>query len=89
MTKAQKKRARKVAAEDERNDRIKAQAEKEHASQVAMLIMHDDNSAMIQVFKTGRNPTMRTLGRVHGISICPMHETTCRDDFALGPISHH
>ena len=53
----------------------------------AMLYMHDDNPAMIQVCRTGRNPTMRTLGRVHGISIAAMHEAMFRDDFRLGPIA--
>ena len=48
--------------------------------------MHDDNTAMIQVCRTGRNPTMRTLGRVHGISINTMHEALFRQDFRVGPI---
>ena len=48
--------------------------------------MHDDNTAMIAVFKTGRNPTMRTLGRTHGVSIRAMHEATVSPDFELGPI---
>ena len=51
----------------------------------AKLIMHDDNSAMIQVFRSGKNPTMRTLGRVFGVSLSSMHEMTRRSDFALGP----
>ena len=33
------------------------------------LCFNGDNSAMIQVCLTGRNPTMRHLGRTHGISI--------------------
>ena len=33
------------------------------------LHMHGDNEAILQVCRTGRNPTMRHLGRTHGISI--------------------
>ena len=33
-----------------------------------------DNQAMIEVVRTGRNPTMRHLGRVHGVSIGFLHE---------------
>ena len=32
------------------------------------------NQAMISVVRTGRNPTMRHLGRVHGVCIGFMHE---------------
>ena len=51
------------------------------------LYMHDDNEAMIAVCRTGRNATMRTLGRVHGVSTRALHEATLRMDFALGFIS--
>ena len=33
-----------------------------------------DNQAMMEVIRTGRNPTMRQLGRVHGVGIGFMHE---------------
>ena len=33
------------------------------------LICHEDNTTMIGVCKTGRNPTMRHIGRVHRIAI--------------------
>ena len=33
------------------------------------MYLHEDNQAAIQVFKTGRNPTMRHLGRTHKIDI--------------------
>ena len=36
--------------------------------------MREDNQAMIQVMKTGRNPTMRTLPRVHRVDIAWLHE---------------
>ena len=37
--------------------------------QPARIIYHEDNDAMIQVVEIGRNPTMRHVGRIHGISI--------------------
>ena len=33
------------------------------------LTVHEDNQAMIRACYTGKNPTMRYLGRVHRISI--------------------
>jgi hypothetical protein len=38
------------------------------------LIHFVDNQSMIAVVRTGRNPTMRHLGRVHGVSIGFWHE---------------
>ena len=38
------------------------------------LVHYIDNQAMIEVVRTGRNPTMRHLGRVHGVAIGFMHE---------------
>ena len=37
-------------------------------------IFHEDNQAMIRVCETGRNPTMRHLGRTHGVSVAWLHE---------------
>jgi len=37
-------------------------------------IFHEDNESMIQILRTGRNPTMRQLGRVHRVAIAVMHE---------------
>jgi hypothetical protein len=42
-------------------------------------VFHEDNHAMIQVIKTGRNPTTRHLHRVHRISVARLHER-------LGPV---
>ena len=39
-----------------------------------MAFFHEDNQAMIRVCETGKNPTMRHLGRTHGISIAWLHE---------------
>ena len=31
--------------------------------------MHGDNSASISIARTGKNPTMRHMGRTHGVSL--------------------
>ena len=41
------------------------------------------NQAMMEVIRTGRNPTMRHLGRVHGVCIGFMHE-----QYKLAPDDH-
>ena len=33
------------------------------------LVVHEDNQAMLRVIETGRNPTMRYLGRTHRVSV--------------------
>ena len=38
------------------------------------LVVHEDNQAMIRVMQTGRNPTMRYLGRTRRISVAWLHE---------------
>eukprot|EP00974_Lingulodinium_polyedra_P029591 2851022-Lingulodinium_polyedra.AAC.1 len=38
------------------------------------VLFHEDNSAMIRVIKTGRNPILRYLHRTHRISIAVLHE---------------
>ena len=40
----------------------------------AVLVFHEDNQAMIRVCQTGRNPTMRHLGRTHRVSVAWLHE---------------
>ena len=37
-------------------------------------MMHEDNKAMILIVLSGRNPTMRHLGRVHRVSVQWLHE---------------
>ena len=39
-----------------------------------VLIFHEDNTAMIQVCKTGKNPTLRHLGRTHRVDVHWLHE---------------
>ena len=43
------------------------------------LQVHEDNTAMIQCVKTGKNPTMRYLHRTHRVSVGWLHEAF-RDD---------
>jgi hypothetical protein len=45
---------------------------------------HEDNQAAIQVIKTGRNPTMRHLGRTHKIDIGWLHNVFARGLCSLG-----
>ena len=35
---------------------------------------HEDNTALIRVIRTGHNPTLRHLGRTHGVDIASMRE---------------
>ena len=56
-------------------------------SKTARLIFHEDNTAMISVCKNGRNPTMRWLGRVHGISINFLHQEVKKPYVLLGHIA--
>ena len=37
-------------------------------------IFHEDNTAMIQVIRTGRSPTMKHLHRVHRVCVATLHE---------------
>ena len=83
---ATQKRDRKEAGIARREEAFKQQVGEISFDPKAKIYMHDDNTAMIQVCRTGRNPTMRTLGRVHGISVSAMHDATFRGDFVLGPI---
>ena len=36
--------------------------------------LHEDNQAMERIIQTGRNPTMKTLPRCHGVNINFLHE---------------
>ena len=46
-------------------------------------ILKEDNDAAIRVMNTGRNPTMKQLHRVHGVSISSLHEIVSKDKKAL------
>ena len=43
-------------------------------SEVEGFTFHEDNTTMISVCNTGRNPTMRHIGRTHKVSIAWLHE---------------
>ena len=51
---------------------------------MAIIYLHEDNSAMISVAKRGANPTMRHLGCVHGISVNWIYQGCSKDYVALG-----
>ncbi len=42
--------------------------------QDVVCLFHEDNAAMIQVCKTGKNPTMRHMGRTHRVDVLWLHE---------------
>ena len=46
-------------------------------------MLREDNDAAIRVMTTGRNPTMKQLHRVHGVSISYLHEIVSKDKKAL------
>ena len=47
------------------------------------LQFHEDNQAMIQICKNGRSPTMRHLGRTHGIKLAYLHDSFTNGRFNL------
>ncbi|MCP4377402.1 MAG: Ty1/Copia family ribonuclease HI [bacterium] len=47
------------------------------------LMVHEDNQAMIQVMKSGKNPTMRHLGRTHRVSVAFLSERFAAGDVEL------
>ena len=47
------------------------------------IMFHEDNSACIRVLDTGRNPTMRHMGRTHRIDLAWLHERLRSDDIAM------
>ena len=53
------------------------------------LHFHGDNSAMVSVIRSGRNPTMRHLGRTHGVNLRRLHEEALNNKMSLGFIKTH
>ena len=47
------------------------------------LVFHEDNQAMIAVCRSGRNPTMRYLGRTHRVRVSWLHEVCKGKDVDL------
>ena len=54
-----------------------------------MSVFHGDNSAMVAICHSGRNPTMRHLSRHHGISLTMIHDEVLSGKICLGYISTH
>ena len=48
-----------------------------------VLIVHEDNQAMIRVIETGKNPTMHDLHRTHRVSVAWLHEVFSEDQLRL------
>ena len=53
-----------------------------------IITVHDGNVAMINVMKTGENPTMRGLGNTHGVSINRLKRSLRRKLEQLGKRRH-
>ena len=47
--------------------------------------VHEDNSAAVSAVKSGKNPTMKTLERGHGVSIGWLHERAEQGDYVIVP----
>lgn len=50
---------------------------------IKKILFHEDNQAMIQVVKSGRNPTMRHVGRTHRVSVAELHQMFQRPEYEL------
>ena len=48
------------------------------------LRFREDNQAMIRVCETGKNPTMRHIGRTHGVSVAWLFERFQEDENHIG-----
>ena len=46
-------------------------------------VLNEDNQAMIRVVETGKNPTMRHIGRTHGVSVAEIHDRHDRGEFSI------
>ena len=51
-----------------------------YAGRKTSLFFHEDNKAMLDIIRTGRNPMLRFLSRTHGVSVKWLHEVYMRDD---------
>ena len=48
-----------------------------------VLVVHEDNQAMIRIIETGKNPTMRYLHRTHRVSVAWLHEVFSGDHLTM------
>ena len=47
------------------------------------LFVYEDNQAAARIVTTGKSQKLRHVSRVHGISICALHDLRCRGMFSL------
>ena len=83
-SKAVLKRVRQSRSLNAINEAEKARLELRSSS--GRIFYHDDNTAMIQILKHGRNPTLRALGRTHFLSLVQSHEEIHKPYSSLGHI---
>ena len=50
---------------------------------VKCIYFHEDSQAMIQMMETGKNPTMRYMGRAHRTDVANLHEIFAGSEFIL------
>ena len=66
-----------------RNVAIPAMSIWERVLPGARLAAHEDNSVAVRICQIGKNQTMRTMGRTHGITVAWLHEQYARGFFEL------
>ena len=54
----------------------------------AQCVIHEDNQAALQALRTGKNPTLRHLGRTHRVSVAWLAETLAQDDLQSVRVEH-
>eukprot|EP00971_Amphidinium_carterae_P182499 3621816-Amphidinium_carterae.1 len=47
------------------------------------IVFEEDNEATISILKSGKNPTMRHLGRTHRVSVAWLHEVFLSGNMVL------
>ena len=70
----------------ETSKQVKHGANFDDSDEIPMLIFHDDNTAMVQICRSGRSHTMRHLGKVHGISVAMLRQEVHKPYMRLGAI---
>ena len=86
IDKAARKRERKADAHAQSNDRVTRERGQVNPIRPA-IIFHEDNSAMVSICKTGSNPSLRHLGRVHNVGLNFLHQEVHKPYVSLGYIA--
>ena len=84
--KAERRRKRIAEAAARENQRIRYSRTRVNEL-LPSIVFHDDNAAMVIICKSGANPSLRHLGRVHGIGLNFIHQEIHKPYAALGFIS--